>query len=403
MSLRLLSLLLLLPALVACTSATLPMANPEQPYPPARPPQVGDILHLPTGFLVSEADLLRTVVDYRLVYVGETHDNPASHRLQLAVLKAMAERHPGQLALGMEMFTVSQQSALDSWLTGEMGEKEFLREWNRGWSLDFDLYRDLLFFARERGIPVIALNADKDLVRKVGRQTPTELEEAERQRLPEMDLDDPYHRAFVTAVFDGHGPGDAMLAGFHRVQTLWDEMMAEQIARYLLSREGESRRMVVLAGSNHVRNGFGIPRRAFRRLPVSYLLVGSRELTPPKDPTGRTMDVQVPSFPMPAYDFVVFTDYEELESGRVRLGVFLEDKEGQVIVKAVVAASAAEQAGILPGDILLTLDGAALTEVFDLTYALRSRSPGDTVILTVLREEEEMTVPVTFHSARGED
>jgi serine protease Do len=67
-----------------------------------------------------------------------------------------------------------------------------------------------------------------------------------------------------------------------------------------------------------------------------------------------------------------------------------------VIVKAVAEKSAAEQAGILAGDFLLTLDGEKLTEVFDLTYALRSRRPGDSVLLTVLRNEQEMKIEVRF-------
>jgi uncharacterized iron-regulated protein len=393
---RLLLLLICLPALFACASASPPMANPELPYPPSSPPQVGNILHLPTGFYVQEADLLRTALDHRLVYVGETHDNPAAHRVQLTVLQAMADRYPGQVALGLEMFTVSQQPILDGWVAGELEEKEFMREWGRGWSLDFDLYRDLLFFARERGMPIIALNADKDLVRQLGRQAPAELEEGDRQRLPEMDLADPYHRSFLSAVFGGHDHGEGMLDGFHRVQTLWDEMMAQQIVSFLLSPQGESMRMVVLAGSNHIRNGFGIPRRAFRRLPTSYLLVGSRELTPPKDPTGRTMDVQLPSFPMPAYDFVVFTEYEDLQSKHPRLGVFLEETEGRVVIRSVMEGSAAEQAGLLAGDSLLSLDGEALGEVFDLTYALRSRRPGDNAVLAIIRDGQDLQINVQF-------
>ena len=33
--------------------------------------------------------------DARIIYVGETHDNPAAHRLELQILKAVAERYPG--------------------------------------------------------------------------------------------------------------------------------------------------------------------------------------------------------------------------------------------------------------------------------------------------------------------
>ncbi len=89
--------------------------------------------------------------------------------------------------------------------------------------------------------------------------------------------------------------------------------MAENVVRHLQSFPGDTRRMVVLAGGNHIRYGFGIPRRVFRRLPTSYVLVGSKEIAAPgRRAAPQTMDVALPLFPMPPYDFVVFTVYEEL-------------------------------------------------------------------------------------------
>src|SRR5450631_2876890 len=85
------------------------MGDPQDPYPLKAPPQIGQIVHVPTGTLVSSAQMLAMAGDMRITYVGETHDNPASHRLELQVLQALAERHPGRLALGMEMFVRSQQ------------------------------------------------------------------------------------------------------------------------------------------------------------------------------------------------------------------------------------------------------------------------------------------------------
>ncbi|MDH3454445.1 MAG: ChaN family lipoprotein, partial [Desulfuromonadales bacterium] len=95
-----------------------PIGNPEAPYPPAEQPALGDIYHLPTGVKVTADQMNAAITDARIVYVGETHDNPASHRLELQVLKAMVERYPGQVSLGLEMFNTSQQKALDQWSKG---------------------------------------------------------------------------------------------------------------------------------------------------------------------------------------------------------------------------------------------------------------------------------------------
>lgn len=385
-------------ALTACTMHPTPLGNPEAPYPPPSPPRIGEILHVPTGIAVNEAEMLAAVSDAHIVYIGETHDNPASHRVQLTVIEAMAERWPGQVSLGMEMFTRKQQPVLDRWIAGELTEKAFLKEsdWYSVWSMDFALYRDLLIYARDHRIPVIGLNAEKDLVKTLGHTAPAEMPEEDRQRLPEMDMTDPYQAAMVEAIYGGHAAGDNRLAGFQRVQTLWDETMAETIANHLMTCLDGSRRMVVLAGGNHVRYGFGIPRRVFRRLPTSYVLVGSHEIDVPESKKELLMDVDMPHFPMPPYDYMVHTAYEDLPGERVKLGVRMEEKAGKVVVRDVVPGSTAEKAGVKAGDIILALDSEAIAENFDLIYAVGQKVKGDRGSLEVERGGEKLKLDLDF-------
>ena len=389
---------LALSTMTACAVNRGSLGNPEFPYPLQRAQEIGTIVHLPTGIIVSEEEMLAAVTDMRIVYVGETHDNPASHRVQLAVLKAMAERWPGVVSLGMEMLTPAQQPVLDRWVAGELSEKEFLKEvdWYSTWSMDFDLYRDLLLLARDRRIPVIGLNADKDLVKAVGRKALDELTVEERARLPEMDMADPYQTAMVEAIYGGHVSGEGRLGGFQRVQTLWDETMAESVVSYLQADPGGTRRMVVLAGGNHIRYGFGIPRRVFRRMPSSYALVGTLEVMGAADKQDRIMDVEMPGFPMPSYDYLVFTAYESLPTDKVKLGVRMEEQEGKVVVKEVVAGSAADLAGVKAGDVILAIDREPISENFDLIYAVGQKAKGDKGLLEVERAGARLTLEVEF-------
>jgi membrane-associated protease RseP (regulator of RpoE activity) len=200
----------------------------------------------------------------------------------------------------------------------------------------------------------------------------------------------------VTAMYSGHSHGNSGQEGFRRVQTLWDESMAENVVRYLESPPGKNRRLVVVAGGNHVRHGFGIPRRVFRRLPASYLLIGSKELVVPEDKRDRLMDVEVPKFPMPPYDFLVFTAYEDLAPPKVMLGILLEEAEGKVRVKGVLPGSVAEAAGLQEGDVLLEIDGMPVAESFDLIYEVRQKRPGDRSILQIERAGSGQTVEVMF-------
>lgn len=371
------------------------LGNPEDPYPAAKPPVVGEIRHLPTGVQVSAAQMAQIASDARLIYVGETHDNPASHRIELELLRALAARYPGKTALGMEMFNPEQQPVLDEWVAGRLSEKEFLKQsrWYEVWNFDFDYYRPLLELAREEKIPVIGLNAPKALVRAVGSDS---LTPEQRQSLPELDTTDPYHRALSEAIFAGHAAGPNGTAGFLRVQTLWDETMAESIARYLQSEAGSGRHMLVVAGGNHVRHGFGIPRRVFRRLPLSYVLVASREIEIPPSKADRLMDVEIPDFPMPAADFMVFTAYEDLGKQEVKLGVMLDDSSGRVVAKGVLPDSSAAQAGVKEGDVLLSLDGQPLADNFDLVYEVKQKAAGNRGVLVVERDGQQLLLEMLY-------
>lgn len=387
---------LLLGALLCGGCAARPMlGNPEDPYPPATAPVVGQIRHLPTGVEVSAAQMADIATDARLIYVGETHDNPASHRIGVQLLQALAARYPERAALGLEMFTPEQQPALDAWVAGHLSEKEFLKQsrWYQVWKFNFDYYRPLLELARDRRIPVIGLNAPEELVRAVSSDT---LTPEQQQALPEMDLNDPYQRALSEAIFAGHAVGAHGREGFIRVQTLWDETMAANIVRYLQSEAGAGRHMLVVAGGNHIRHGFGIPRRVFRRLPLSYVLVASREIDIPASKADRLMDVDIPPFPMPPADFLVYTAYEEPDQPEVKLGVMLDDSSGRVVAQGVLPESSAAKAGVVKGDVLLSLDGQPLKDNFDLIYEVKQRAPGDRGVLVVEREGKQVLLEVEF-------
>ena len=387
---------LLFTTLTACTMSPQMIGNPEAPY-PDNDPAVGDSVHLPTGVKVTAEQMNAAITDARIIYIGETHDNPASHRQELQVLKAVANRYPGQVSLGMEMFNTGHQEVLDKWVAGELSEKEFLQEsdWYSNWQMDFAYYADLLHYAREMKIPVVGINVSKELRQEVGMHDLDELDEETRMQLPDMDFNDPYQKAMVESIFAGHGPGSKMFEAFLRVQTLWDESMAERIVRHMAD-QGQEHRMVVIAGGYHVRHGFGIPRRVYRRMPTSYVLVGSIELVVPAELQHKLMDVELPNFPMVPYDYLEYTEYEKLPGERVKLGVRMYEEDGKVIVEAVVPDSAAAIAGVEEGDIIVALDEAPIEENFDLIYAVNQHVSGDRSKLIIERGGERLELDVTF-------
>jgi serine protease Do len=67
-----------------------------------------------------------------------------------------------------------------------------------------------------------------------------------------------------------------------------------------------------------------------------------------------------------------------------------------VLVEKVVTGSAAEQAGIQPGDLILKLEDKQIASGDDLSAAIGAYKPGDKATLTIQRDGKEMTVEVTF-------
>lgn len=67
-----------------------------------------------------------------------------------------------------------------------------------------------------------------------------------------------------------------------------------------------------------------------------------------------------------------------------------------VLVEKVVTGSAAEQAGIQPGDLILKLEDKQIASGDDLSAAIGTYKPGDKTTLTIQRDGQELTVEVTF-------
>ena len=67
-----------------------------------------------------------------------------------------------------------------------------------------------------------------------------------------------------------------------------------------------------------------------------------------------------------------------------------------VLVEKVISGSAAEQAGIQSGDLILKLEEEQITSGDALSSAISAYKPGDKATITIQRDGKEMTVEVTF-------
>lgn len=101
-----------------------------------------------------------------VILLGEKHDSPFDHYLEYDLLKRISKKR--SIVLSLEMFERDVQNILDSYLAGEITEDSFLaaaRPWNN-YASD---YRNLLEFAKENKMPVVASNMPRSLASIVSK------------------------------------------------------------------------------------------------------------------------------------------------------------------------------------------------------------------------------------------
>lgn len=247
--------------------------RPETPSAPA--PR---IVRASDGAELTFDGLVDALAPARVVLLGERHDQAGDHEMQRAVTAALLDRSPST-ALGFEMFQRPYQAPLDAYQAGAIDEDAMLAqtEWADRWGYDFAMYRPLVAFGPSRGARLLALNAPREVTRRVAREGIGSLGQPVEGQPPaidvtELDLGDQTHRALVNAAFQGHpGMTSEVMERFYAAQVVWDETMASAVAEHLASPDAASR-VIVYAGAMHVMRP-AIPARVERRADVSTAIV----------------------------------------------------------------------------------------------------------------------------------
>src|SRR6476469_6311710 len=68
--------------------------------------------------------MLADLVTADVVFVGEQHDDPNTHQLELSLLEGIARRRSTPVVMALEMFERDVQEPLDHFQMGHMDEKE---------------------------------------------------------------------------------------------------------------------------------------------------------------------------------------------------------------------------------------------------------------------------------------
>ena len=235
--------------------------------------RIGQIVELKRGTVLPFEKFIDEIASKEIIFLGEVHDNPEHHLIQLQILQALMDAH-GPLSIAMESFQKPQQPLIDQYLKGDLTESNFLKKvnWRRAWGIDYHLYRPLLLAAKSHKSEVLAINAPYGIVKKIARHGLKSLDETERESLAkEIDLTNKAHRAYLRNAFKQHKHKELKkFEYFYEAQCVWEDTMAENLAEHL---NQNRRKLVVIVGNGHIINRFGIPDRVLKRSPVSMITV----------------------------------------------------------------------------------------------------------------------------------
>ena len=349
---------------------------------------VDQILHLPTGMGVSLKQMMDSISASRVIYIGETHDNIEAHKVQLQIIQLLSKKY--QVAIGLEMFRHSAQEKLNLWNRGQLSLREFKNLFHSNWGEGFGLYQHIFEFAQSKNLPLIGLKSTHEVENhfRAGDPAPGDT------LYPEIDDTDPYHRAFTLSAFGGHR-GTALEKPY-RMLLLWEETMAQTVAKFLRNPVNKDKKLVVLAGGFHIQYGFGIPKRAYRRVPHNYSIIQPSITEIPKNLKDREMTVEKVSIPLYAADYAWKVEYRVPGHNKVKLGVRLAQEKDGVRIKFVAEKSNAQNAGMKMGDLLLRMDGTTLSGVDDVLEILGEKNFDDRSTFQLRRNNKTLKVEVVF-------
>ena len=229
-----------------------------QNAPPEPAERVGGVLDTASNQWLSPTELVKRLTPSQQILLGEKHDNPDHHRLQLWLLEQLQSQIP-RAALVMEMLTQAQQPMVDALqasaeqLTGQPLADSL--DWSEGW--DWPMYQPIVEWALRNGVPLRAANLEWEEIRELYRNPAPLSPRYSDQVRREMEQ-------IIEESHCGKLPDD-QLASMLTIQQERDIRMAKSLAKAPVP-------AVLIAGNYHVRKDLGLPLHLDGITPVVVML-----------------------------------------------------------------------------------------------------------------------------------
>jgi uncharacterized iron-regulated protein len=292
----------MIPVLLA---AFIPLLQQPPQLPPSHPPVFAGS-YVPervfdtrkkgfSDFEVMLADLTRADA----VFVGEQHDDPNTHRLELAIVEGLTRRGV-PVVVAMEMFERDVQGTVERYASGAITEEQFLKE-SRPWPRYATDYRPIIEFARAHKLPIVASNVPRRIAADVGKKGMSAIDGLGADRaLAAKELKCPTSGSYYERFVDAMGGHEGANPNFYFAQCVKDETMGEAVAD-AFGKATEHVTIVHINGAFHTDFSEGTAESARRRMPGRRIAVVS--MLPVDDIDGEKPDDD----DLKRADYLVFT------------------------------------------------------------------------------------------------
>jgi uncharacterized iron-regulated protein len=228
------------------------------------------------------------------VFVGEQHDDPNTHRLELAIVEGLARRGVA-VVVAMEMFERDVQGSVDRYEAEGMSEEQFLKD-SRPWPRYASDYRPIVEFAKAHHLPIVASNIPRRIASDVSKSGLAAIDRLGADRpLAARDMQCPTSGSYYTRFGEAMGGHQGATANFYFAQCVKDETMGESVAETFRKTTGRVA-IVHFDGAFHSDFGEGTADAARRRMPgrriavVSILPVADIDAAKPADDDLKRAD-----------------------------------------------------------------------------------------------------------------
>ncbi len=326
-------------------------------------------------------NLAKEVEKAKIIYASESHTNMSHHLNQLRIIKALVQAGK-DVTIAMEMFQKPFQKALDDYIANKIDLNTFLKQsqYYKRWKFNYDYYKPILDYAKKHQLKVLAINIDRKIVRNVNKTGLLSIKE--KNQLPlKVDQSSILYKKNISEVYKEHltnknshskkAPSPFAQDFFFQSQLIWDEAMSENIVNYM--NKYPKKTLIVLVGSGHVKNHYGIPKRVYKDTKLPYRVV----LNDMYDGLEN--------------DIILFNSKEVPIKKSLKLGVYLSIYK-KLTVTEVIKGSFGERIGLQKDDILLKFNDEAIYELADLKRLLYLTDSFKEITLTIKRNEEEVTL-----------